>query len=99
VSVLDQLGFARERYRVLINRSSKRDGIGASDMEKIFSCTVHQMFPNDYFSLHRVISAGHSLTNDCELGRTIDKYAASMIQRLRQETEHVSGGMEVSIAQ
>jgi pilus assembly protein CpaE len=98
VSVLDQLGFTRERYRVLINRSNKRDGIGASDMEKIFSCTVHQMFPNDYFSLHRVISLGHSLTSDCELGRTIDKYAANMIQRLRQETEKVSGGLEAQTA-
>ena len=98
VNVLEQLGFTRERYRVVINRSSKRDGIGATDMEKIFGCTVHEMFPNDYFSLHRVISLGHSLTGDCELGRTIDKYSAEMVKRMREETEHAKGGLEAQIA-
>ncbi len=98
VTVLEQLGFTRERYRVLINRANKRDGIGSGDMEKIFSCPVFQMFPNDYFSLHRVISLGQSLNNDCELGRTIDKYAVRMVQDVRQESERMGAIAETRTA-
>jgi len=84
VNVLEQLGFTKDRFRVLINRTSKKDGIGGSDMEKIFNCPVHRTFPNDYFSLHRVISLGQSLTSECDLGRTIDKHAAELVDTLRE---------------
>jgi Flp pilus assembly CpaE family ATPase len=98
VNVLEQLGFTRERYRVLINRASKRDGIGSGDMEKVFACPVYQMFPNDYFSLHRVISLGQALANDCELGRTIDKYSMKMVQQAREEGERIGAVAEARTA-
>lgn len=85
VNVLEQLGFTRERYRVLINRASKRDGITGSDMEKIFNCPVYEMFPNDYFSLHRVVSLGQSLTAECELGRTIERFAGGLVKTAREQ--------------
>jgi pilus assembly protein CpaE len=85
VNVLEQLGFTRERYRVLINRASRRDGIGGSDMEKIFNCPVYEMFPNDYFSLHRVVSLGQSLTAECELGRTIERFAGGLVKTAREQ--------------
>jgi pilus assembly protein CpaE len=71
VNLLAQLGFNKERYQVVINRLSKRDGIGGSDIEKIFNCQVHANIPNDYFALHRVISLGQPLSPDCELGKAI----------------------------
>ena len=98
VNVLEQLGFTKDRYRVLINRTSKKDGIGSSDMEKIFNCPVDQMFPNDYFSLHRVISLGQSLTNDCELGRTIDQYAVRMVESMRAEAQRATSVLETQTA-
>lgn len=98
VNVLEQLGFTKDRYRVLINRVSKRDGIGGSDMEKIFNCPVHQMFPNDYFSLHRVISLGQSLTSESDLGRTIEKYSADLVKVLRNDVLRASAVMEAQPA-
>jgi pilus assembly protein CpaE len=71
VNLLTQLGFGKDRYQVVVNRLSKRDGIGGSDIEKIFNCQVHASIPNDYFSLHRVISLGQPLSPDCELGKAI----------------------------
>jgi len=94
VNVLEQLGFTNDRYRVLINRTSKRDGIGSSDMEKIFNTPVYQMFPNDYFSLHRVISLGQSLTAECELGRAIDRHAVRLVETVRAEAQRASGASE-----
>ncbi|MBM3812174.1 MAG: hypothetical protein FJW20_11145 [Acidimicrobiia bacterium] len=71
VQMLQQLGFPQDRYQVVVNRLSRKDGIGNSDMEKIFNRQVHAAIPNDYFSLHRVISLGQPLAPDCELGKSI----------------------------
>jgi len=75
-TMMTQLGFGRERYQMVINRLSKKDGIGGSDIEKIFNAPVHASVPNDYFSLHRVISLGQPLQPDCELGRAIATLAS-----------------------
>jgi pilus assembly protein CpaE len=76
VGLLTQLGFGKDRYQVVVNRLSKRDGIGSSDIEKIFNCQVHAGIPNDYFALHRVISLGQPLSPDCDLGKAIAGLAA-----------------------
>lgn len=98
VSLLEQLGFTKERYRVLVNRTSKRDGITASDMEKIFNCPVSHLFPNDYFSLHRVISLGHALGPETELGRALEKFAAKLVDNARRESQR-SAAVEAQTAQ
>ncbi|MEZ5399550.1 MAG: AAA family ATPase [Bryobacteraceae bacterium] len=76
VNMLEQLGLPKERYQVVINRLSRRDGIGGSDIEKIFNSPVFASLPNDYFPLHRVISLGQPLAADCELGRALANLAA-----------------------
>jgi hypothetical protein len=57
---------------VLVNRVDKRDDIGIDAMEKLFNCPVHASLPNDYFSLHRVVTLGQPLGNDGDLGRSIE---------------------------
>ncbi len=98
VTVLEQLGFPKDRFRVLTNRAAKRDGITSADMEKIFSCPVHQMFPNDYFSLHRVISLGQALSGDCELGKTIDSFVARLVKRAEEERRRDAAALEAQTA-
>jgi pilus assembly protein CpaE len=85
VNLLGQLGFGKERFRVLINRSSRKDGIGTSDIGKIFNCPIHAMIPNDYFSLHRAISLGAALSSDNELGRVVDRFATKLVEAAREE--------------
>lgn len=75
ITMLTQLGLTRDRYRLLVNRVNKRDGIGLSDLEKIFNSPVDAMFPNDYFSLHRVVTLGQPLSSDCELGKAVESLA------------------------
>ena len=98
VNVLEQLGFSKDRFRVVINRSGKRDGITAADMQKIFNCAVHAMFPNDYFSLHRVISLGQALTTNCELGRAIDRFSARLVEAARGQKRLPEKTAEAQIA-
>ncbi len=78
INLLVQVGFAKERYQIVMNRMSKHDEIGGSDIEKIFNCSVFATLPNDYFALHRVISLGQPLSADCELGRAIATLGARM---------------------
>ncbi|MDX1979452.1 MAG: P-loop NTPase [Bryobacteraceae bacterium] len=78
LSLLTQVGFGKDRIHVVVNRFSKKDDLGGTDMARLFECPVHATFPNDYFSLHRVITLGRPLTNDCELGQAIENLAAKI---------------------
>lgn len=75
VEMLDTLGFERGRYNIIVNRLSKQEGIAAADLEKMFGTSVKAVLPNDYFSLHRVVTRGEPLRQDGELGRAIDSLA------------------------
>jgi pilus assembly protein CpaE len=78
MTLIDQLGFPRDRFQVLVNRVDKRDELGSSNLEKLFNCPVHASLPNDYFSLHRVVTLGQPLAGEGELGKAIEKMAARM---------------------
>ena len=72
IAMLNQLGFDQERFQVLLNRVQRSDGLAGADVEKMFNCPVHGAFPNDYLSLHRMVTLGRPLESDCELGRAIE---------------------------
>jgi pilus assembly protein CpaE len=78
VNLLNQLGFPKERFQILVNRINKRDDIAVSDMEKLFNCSVHSRFPNDYFSVHRAVTLGQPVDGHCELGKAIDTLAGRL---------------------
>jgi pilus assembly protein CpaE len=75
MTMVNQLGFPKERFHVLVNRADKRDDIGIGDMEKLFGCGVHASLPNDYFALHRVVTLGQPLGTESDLGRSIESVA------------------------
>ena len=75
VNLLNQVGFPKERFQIMVNRVNKRDDIAISDIEKLFNCSVHSRFPNDYFSLHRVVTLGQPLGAEGELGAAIENVA------------------------
>jgi pilus assembly protein CpaE len=51
-------------------------------MEKLFGCKVHARLPNDYFSLHRVVTLGQPLGADGELGRAIESVATRLYRSM-----------------
>lgn len=82
LTMVDQLGFPKDRFQVLVNRVDKRDDISTADMEKLFGCPIHAKLPNDYFSLHRVVTLGQPLGTDGELGKAIEQVAARLSSSL-----------------
>ena len=75
VSTLQQLGFPKERFQMIVNRMSGREGVTVSDIEKLLNCSVYATLPNDYFALHRVVTLGQPLTGDGELGKAVQVLA------------------------
>jgi len=75
LTMLNQFGFPKERFHILLNRLDRREEIGIADMEKLFGCSVHASLPNDYFALHRVVTLGQPLGTENELGRAIESVA------------------------
>ncbi len=78
LTMVDQLGFPKDRFQVLVNRVDKRDDISTADMEKLFGCAIHAKLPNDYFSLHRVVTLGQPLGTEGELGKAIEQVAGRL---------------------
>lgn len=75
VALLEQIGLPKDRVQMLVNRISRWDGIGTADLEKLFNCPVYASLPNDYFSLHRVITLGQPLGAEGDLGKAIENLA------------------------
>jgi Flp pilus assembly CpaE family ATPase len=98
VHLLMQLGFTREQFQVVVNRASRHDGIAGADIGKLFDCPVHASFPNDYFSLHRVITLGRPLAGDCELGRAVEGLASRLVGGAGSERRRTSGLMDAKPA-
>jgi pilus assembly protein CpaE len=78
VTLLEQLGFPRERFQIMINRIQRNDEITGSDFERLFNCGVSARFPNDHFSLHRAVTLGQPLEGHSDLGKAIQNLAASL---------------------
>jgi hypothetical protein len=79
------LGFGLERYKVLVNRLGKQEGIKSEDMAKIFGAPVHAMFPNDYLSIHKGLTVGAPLGGKCPLGKSVETFAGQLAVRAQAE--------------
>jgi len=91
VNLLDQLGFPKERFQIMINRINRRDEIAGSDIERLFNCGVDARIPNDYFSLHRAVTLGQPVETHCELGRAIESLARRLSGNLASERKRMAG--------
>jgi pilus assembly protein CpaE len=81
VAYLGLIGFGPDRYRVLVNRLGKQDGISTEDMAKIFGAQVHATFPNDYLSIHKSLTTGTPLGAKCPLGKSVDTFSGQLTAR------------------
>ncbi len=75
LTMLDTLGFPKDRFHIVVNRVAKRDRMGLEHIERLFETKVHARLPNDYFSLHRVVTLGQPLGAEGELGAAIENVA------------------------
>jgi pilus assembly protein CpaE len=97
VNLLDQLGFPKERFQILMNRINRRDEIVGSDIERLFNCAIDARIPNDYFSLHRAVTLGQPVDAHCELGKAMESLAGRLTGRGGQDRKRASiSGLKVA---
>jgi pilus assembly protein CpaE len=85
LTMLDQLGFPRDRFEVVVNRVSRRDSMGSEHIEGLFGCKVYASMPNDYFSLHRVVTLGQPLGAEGDLGKAIEGLAMRLVGSIEKK--------------
>jgi pilus assembly protein CpaE len=95
--LIDQLGFPKDRFNVIVNRVGRNEEMLPADMEKLFGSQVHGRLPNDYFALHRVVTLGQPLGTDCELGRAIEAMAAKLCAVMGAETAAPAASKQGSV--
>jgi pilus assembly protein CpaE len=78
MTMVDQIGFPKDRFQVVINRADKHDDIGTANMEKLVNCPIYASVPNDYFSLHRAVTLGQPLGSEGELGKAVEQVAGKL---------------------
>ncbi len=61
--VFDQLGYPRNKVRLLVNRYSKSEDVGLKYIEKCLSFKVFWAIPNDFKSVIQSIQLGEPLTH------------------------------------
>jgi len=90
--LMQQINASRESYQMVVNRVSKRDNISSGDLEKIFNWPIEATFPNDYFSLHRVVTLGQPLGTESDLGKSIEALTTRLTGGGTGKDKRRSGG-------
>jgi pilus assembly protein CpaE len=90
VNLLDQLGFPKDRFQIMMNRIDRRDEIGGADIERLFNCAIDARIPNDYFSLHRAVTLGQPVDAHCELGKAMESLAGRLSSGGSQDRKRAS---------
>jgi pilus assembly protein CpaE len=85
IAYLGLIGFSPDRYRVLVNRMNKQEGLGSEEMGKIFGAPVHATFPADYVSLHKGLTAGAALPAKSALGKSLEGFSSQLASRAELE--------------
>jgi pilus assembly protein CpaE len=85
IAYLGLIGFSPDRYRVLVNRMGRQEGISSDEMGKIFGAKVHATFPADYLSLHKGLTAGAPLPPKSVLSKSLESFSSQLAVRAEQE--------------
>ena len=96
LSYVDQMGYGRDRCSLLINRMSNRYELSSSDMQKIFNFPISSILPEDYGAMHRALTAGKMIPPNCELGRRLRDFAASIAGQDKEDKKKGVAALKLS---
>ncbi len=68
------------RVSVLVNRCQRRQVITNDQIEQILGLPVHYVFPNDYSTVHRALTAGRWIDFSTELGKSITQFSKTLVE-------------------
>jgi pilus assembly protein CpaE len=69
----------QDKVSVLVNRCQKRQVITNEQIEQILGLPVHQVFPNDYNTVHKALTVGKWVDFNSDLGKSINSFAKTLV--------------------
>ncbi len=79
ITYLEQEGFSREQFSIVVNRLSRRGELGRQDMERVFNFPIGRVLPADDSTVHRALTAGKPIPESSALGREIKQLGLSLV--------------------
>jgi len=80
ITALEQLGFDRSRFQVVVNRYRRQDSLRREDLEKVLNLPVVAILPSDYLSVHQAVSLGEPLAPASLLAKSVAGFARSLVE-------------------
>ncbi len=96
ITYLEQLGFASDKFGLLVNRMSRKQELGPADMERVFNFPIGKVFSEDGTAVHRALTAGKPIGNGCELGRSINQFGNRIFGIQVEEKKRSVTGLKLS---
>ena len=96
IGYLEQMQIGRERMSLIVNRMSKRQGLGIADMEKVFAFPVSSVLPEDNSALHRAQTTGKPVASNCDLGRAYQDFAKKLFAAPGEQEKKGVGALRLS---
>jgi pilus assembly protein CpaE len=87
VQTLLDMGYARHRLRVILNRAPKRMDITIDELEKMVGVPIYATLPSDYPGLYEAYAEGGLLPAKSPLGKHFSRIAAKIAGVGHQETK------------
>ena len=96
ITYLEQLGFASDKFGLLVNRMSRKQELGPADMERVFNFPIGKVFSEDATAVHRALTAGKPVASSCELGRSLIQFGNSAFGIQVEEKKRSVTGLRLS---
>ncbi len=91
ISHLEQNGYSRDQFSLLLNRLSRRGELGPQDMERVFNFPIGKVLPEDEGAVHRALTAGKPVPDSSELGRALKNFAQDIYGKGREVKKKAAG--------
>jgi pilus assembly protein CpaE len=94
LALVEEMGLAKDKVRVLVNRLNKRDDLSLGDMEKIFRYPIFATFPGDEPGVRRALTEGKPLADNTELGAACRRFAEGLVGGGKSPKKPALGGLK-----
>lgn len=93
---LEQMGFGRDQFSLLLNRMSRKHELSPQDIEKVFNFPISRVFPEDYPAVHRALTGGKAIPPNCEFGRLLRDFGVSLVGTGRDDKKKGVAGLKLT---
>jgi Flp pilus assembly CpaE family ATPase len=93
---MEQMGFSRDQFSLLINRMNRKQELSPQDIEKVFNFPVSHVFPEDHPAAHRALTSGKPIPPNCELGRLLRDFSTAVAGSGGEEKKKGMAGLKLT---